>query len=95
VVTLVNLSPFAARRVILQAGGFGEHRFTTVSYDQRTSDYPGSQHRYAAPTVTTEIVTATVEATTLQVEMPPATTIRLVLGMMRFVNDPTYALPWG
>jgi hypothetical protein len=38
--------------------------------------------------------TVTVEATTLQVELPPATMIRLQLGMKRVVNDPTYALPW-
>jgi hypothetical protein len=95
VVTLVNLSPFSARQVILQAGGFGEHKFTTVSYDQRTSEYPGSQKRYAAPKVTTESVTVTVEATTLEVELPPATLIRLALGMARFVNDPTYSLPWS
>jgi hypothetical protein len=80
--------------VIVQAGGFGEHRFTTVSYDRRTSEFPGSQKRYAAPTVVTADETITVEATTLQVELPPATMIRLALGMVRFVNDPTYALPW-
>jgi hypothetical protein len=95
VVTLVNLSPFTARRVILQAGGFGEHRFTTVSYDQRTSEYPGSQKRYAAPQLTTETMSVTIEATTFQVELPPATLIRLELGMARFVNDPSYALPWA
>jgi hypothetical protein len=94
VVTLVNLSPFAARRVILQAGGFGEHRFTTATYEERTSEYPGSQKRYAAPQLTTAVTTATIEATTLQVELPPATTIRLELGVARFVNDPSYTLPW-
>jgi hypothetical protein len=92
-VTLVNLSPFASRRVILQAGGFGEHCFTTVSYDRRTSEYPDSQKRYAAPTLTTETLTVTIEATTLQVELLPATSIHLTLGMVRFVNDPTYSLP--
>lgn len=95
VVTLVNLSPFATRRVIVQAGSFGEHRFTTASYDQRTSEYPSSQKRYAPPAVTTELQSVTVDATTLQVELPPATIIRLALGMSRFVNDPTYALPWN
>jgi hypothetical protein len=94
-VTLVNLNPFTTRTLIVQAGGFGEHRFTTATYDQRTSDYPGSQKRYAAPTLTTEPVTVTVDATRLTVELPPATTIHLELGMVRFVNDPTYALPWN
>lgn len=94
VVTLVNLTPLAARSVILQAGGFSEHRFTTVSYDQLTSEYPGHQRSYAAPAITTETVTIEIEATTFQVDLPPATTIRLELGMARLVNDPSYALPW-
>lgn len=92
VVTLVNLSPFASRRVILQAGGFGEHRFTTATYEERSSEYPGSQKRYAAPPLSTTVTTVTIEATTLQVELPPATTIRLELGVARFVNDPSYSL---
>ncbi len=33
VVTLVNLSPVHARRVIVQAGSYGEHRFTTATVD--------------------------------------------------------------
>lgn len=92
-VTLVNLSPLAARSLIVQAGGFAEHRFTDVTYDLLTSEYPGSQHRYAAAPVTTTPVNAPVEGTWLGVELPPATTMRLELGMARFVNDPTYALP--
>ena len=94
VVTLVNLSPFAMRRLIIQAGGFGEHRFTTAAYEERTSDYPGSQKRYAAPQLATAPTTVAVDAPTVQVELPPAMMIRLELGMKRFVNDPSYALPW-
>jgi hypothetical protein len=33
VVTLVNTSPIHARRVILQAGSYGEHQFTTAAVD--------------------------------------------------------------
>ncbi len=95
VLTLVNLSPFAARQVVIQAGGFGEHRFTTATYAARTSDYPGSQKRYGAPALTTTTQTVTVEATHLTVELPPATTITLDLGMARYVNEPSYALPWA
>ena len=94
VVTLVNLSPFAMRRLIIQAGGFGEHRFTTAAYEERTSDYPGSQKRYAAPQLATVPTTVAVDTSTVQVELPPAMMIRLELGMKRFVNDPSYALPW-
>jgi hypothetical protein len=95
VLTLVNLSPFAARRVIIQAGGFGEHRFTTATFDARSSEFPGPQDRYAAPALTTTPETLTVEATHLTVELPPATSITLTLGMARYVNDPSYALPWA
>ena len=33
VVTLVNVSPVHARRVIVQAGAYGEHEFTTATAD--------------------------------------------------------------
>jgi hypothetical protein len=33
VVTLVNISPVHDRRVILQAGAYGEHQFTTATAD--------------------------------------------------------------
>ena len=33
VLTLVNVSPVEARRVVIQAGGYGEHRFSSVTVD--------------------------------------------------------------
>lgn len=93
-VTLVNLNPSVTRRVTLQAGGFGEHRFTDATYSVRTSEYPGSQKRYAAPPLTTKRETQAIDGKMLTVELPPATTIRLELGLARHVNDPSYALPW-
>ncbi len=94
VVTLVNLSPLAERAVIVQAGGFGEHQFTSVAYDERTSVYPGSQKEYGAPPLTTATDIAQVDGQWLQVALPPATCIRLELGLARYVNQPSYALPW-
>jgi len=35
---LVNLHPSEARDVLIQAGAFGEHRFTTVKNDDETID---------------------------------------------------------
>src|SRR6185312_5029043 len=46
---LVNLSPFVARDLIVQAGAFGEHHFVRATYDVRASDFPGDLARYAAP----------------------------------------------
>ena len=39
---LVNLSPFYVRDVVVQAGAFGEHRFTAVRYERRVSEYPSA-----------------------------------------------------
>jgi hypothetical protein len=90
VLHLVNLSPFDTRNVLVQAGAFGEHRFERVRYPVRTSDYPGSQHDYAAPAITSAMETAVVGDKLLQVELPPATQIALELETARYVNLPSY-----
>ncbi len=80
VLKLVNLSAFDARRVVVQAGAFGEHTFTRVA---AVSDNPG---------VTASIVE--VNAPACVVELPPSGTITLDMGMKRFANKPSYAFPW-
>jgi hypothetical protein len=41
VLTLVNISPLHSRRVIIQAGGYGEHLFTTASAGGKSLDING------------------------------------------------------
>ena len=94
VVELVNLSPYEPRTVILQAGGFGEHRFETVRYTNRTSVFPGRQAAYQSPAVELTTAEATVDDEYLQVELPPATRIELDIKTARYVNEPSYKLPW-
>jgi len=98
VINLVNLSPAAERTVIIQAGGFGEHRFTTVTYDRCTSEYPGSHKNYAPAPITAqrEHLSAAdpVGDRYLQVILPPGAQIRLDLTMARYVSSPNYGLPW-
>ncbi len=94
VVKLVNLSPFAERQVIIQAGGFGEHRFEAVTYDVSTSEYPGSHKSYAPPPVTTRSERVDLADRHLQVTLPPGTQITLELDVKRYVNQPSYDLPW-
>ncbi|MBX3012043.1 MAG: hypothetical protein KF832_11080 [Caldilineaceae bacterium] len=94
VVNLVNLSPTAERTVIVQAGGFGEHRFETATYDVRTSDYPGTQKAYAPPPLVTKTETVPVNDRYVQIVLPPSTQIKLDLATARYVNQPSYALPW-
>ncbi len=93
VLELVNLSAFETRRVTVQAGAFGEHRFDAVIYTQLTSDYPGSHKSYAAPQI--EIATQRTEVgdAHLTVVLPPATQIQLDLKTTRYTHPPSYVQP--
>lgn len=90
VLKLVNLSPFQAREVIIQAGGLGEHRFLAARYDVLASDYPGAIGSYAAPPLEVETREIEINDRYLRVSLPPATEISLDLTMERFVNVPSY-----
>ena len=91
---LINLSPFATRNLIVQAGAFGEHRFGQATYDVRCSDFPGDMHSYAAPALQVESRTQAINSPHLEVELPPATEIQISLEVARYVNSPSAALPW-
>jgi len=77
VLQLVNLNITEARDVLVQAGGFGEHRFTEVKYGSRQG-----------------VKSAAVNGSHVQVHLPPASCVTLDMGVERYVNQPTYALPW-
>jgi hypothetical protein len=76
--TLANLHPMASRRLIVQAGAFGEHRFTSASY----TDDQGHD------------VTRPIDDEHVEVELGPGTVLDLKLGMRRFCGKPSYRLPW-
>lgn len=80
-IQLVNLSRTETRNVIVQAGAFGEHQFTTVQF-QETNGESSSER------------TVPVDAKFFAVELPSSRTIRLEIGMRRFANSPSYAFPW-
>ncbi|MBI2191162.1 MAG: hypothetical protein HYU36_04180 [Planctomycetes bacterium] len=90
---LVNLSPDQTRKVILQAGAFGEHRFDEVAYTARTSDYPGARGSYEPPVLQSETRRCPVRSSLLEVILPPGTEVRLDLATSRFVHRPAYASP--
>ena len=54
VVRLVNTSAFAVKKVLIQAGMFGEHRFTEVRYRERISNYPAPVVDYAPESLQSE-----------------------------------------
>lgn len=92
---LVNTSVDETRRVIVQAGAFGEHSFTTVNYVDEPLDYdegnPGRRNRADHKSVNSSV---SVDGKHFSVELPPMTSIRLDCGIDRFSNDPSYAFPW-
>lgn len=93
VVRLVNLNPVVGRKLVIQAGAFGEHHFGDVKYQVRTSEYPGwlggYAGTYAAPPLEVEERRATVNGSRLQVELPAGTELLLDLSTERYVNDPS------
>ena len=86
VVCLVNLSVSDTGKVIIQAGAFGEHEFLDIKYKEMVVGNDGKKR------ISDKMVT--VNKKFFEVDLPPATTITLEMGTMRFVNKPTYALPW-
>ena len=95
-VQLVNLSTSETRRLIVQAGAFGEHEFTTVRFTEEGEGQnsvlnPIGWIGEERPKKERDV---SVEGKHFAVELPPSTAIRIEAGLMRFVNRPSYAFPW-
>jgi len=91
---LVNLSTQHTRTLVVQAGGFAEHRFGCVRYEVRTSDYPGEVGRYSLPDLETEARTLSVNGPHLRVILPPLHQLTLELETHLNVSTPTYRSPF-
>jgi hypothetical protein len=91
---LVNLNPFEGREVIVQAGAFGEHQFTTVKYQRRIDREPLQPDHFTRPIPKFADESATVNGKAFRVRLPPGTGLTLEAGTKRFANKPTYAFPW-
>ena len=94
-IQLVNLSRTETRNAIVQAGAFGEHQFTGLKYRSMNQEelrqnpylWLRSEREYAEKEIS-------VNGKYFAVELPPSTSVRLEVGMRRFVNNPSYAFPW-
>jgi hypothetical protein len=98
VVHLVNLSALHARTVVVQAGAFGEHRFTGVRFTEiqdeaaypgptgSTTDLEGTLGNRPRPEPATAWHSARVDGSQLAVHLPPGKTITLDLGTARFAR---------
>ena len=96
VVQLVNLCPTAPRTLRIGAGTFGEHAFTDATWQGRNSEWPGElggyKGTYAARPVTCEGRRLEIDGGEVEVELAPASQIRLDLGTRRYVNEPAYSV---
>lgn len=97
-VRLVNTSATQARTLRIQAGAFGEHRFTEARFQQRTSEWPGGLGGYAgtysAEPLLREEVVLPLPDNHLEVQLPPGSELCLDLATQRYVNEPSYAQPF-
>ena len=102
VVRLVNLSATSDRELVVQAGVFGEHRFTSARFHRRRSLSSDEAALSQADevqfrqTLQGQLQDGEVEIGDRHflVRLEAGAEIRLDLGLERFVNDPSYALPW-
>ncbi|MBX3001806.1 MAG: hypothetical protein KF893_24995 [Caldilineaceae bacterium] len=72
-VELINTNPSHERRLIVQAGAFGEHDFTSVELGNGETQAVDGKH--------------------FEVALPPGRSIRMKMGIARYVNTPSYAQP--
>lgn len=94
-IQLVNTGHSETRTLIVQAGAFGEHSFTDVSFDETTYSYDGINPGLRTRAEQTQSCASTaVNGKHFTVELPPMTSVRLECGLDRFSNNPTYAFPW-
>jgi hypothetical protein len=102
-VQLVNLDPVEARTVIVQGGAYAEHQITRVrseplpdaardAENSRTGRGRGGR-RTTVPEPQLP-VDVDVNRSHFAVRLGPGCGIRLVVGMRRYANRPTFAFPW-
>ncbi|MEE3334871.1 MAG: hypothetical protein VX255_00640 [Candidatus Latescibacterota bacterium] len=78
-VQLVNCHRNEARRLIVQAGAFGEHRFGEIRFEQADGEGLDAMR---------------VDGRYVLVELPAGAAIRLDADLERFCETPSYAFPW-
>ena len=76
-VTFVNTSAAETKRMMVQAGAYGEHQFTEIN----SSEVGGTE--------TTTLVNDKI----FELVLHPGSVIHMDLGMSRFCNHPSYAFP--
>jgi hypothetical protein len=94
VAQLINLSMTEPRRVIVQGGMFGEHRFTTVAWPKRVDRDPEQPNNDARPAAETAEQRLAVNGKYFEVRLPAGMGVTLDMEMVRFGGKPSYTFPW-
>ena len=89
---LVNTNLFERRRVIIQAGAYGEDRIEEVTY-RRARDRQAARQRPRFDEAT-EDETLPVERSHVQVDMAPGAGSHLRIRVSRHADTPSYEFPW-
>ncbi|WNR42965.1 hypothetical protein [Paenibacillus roseipurpureus] len=77
--TVINVSEFESREIIIQAGSFGEHQFTGYEMYNAQGDLCGQ---------------GVLDSKWLHVKLASGSGAKLKLSMRRYVNTPSYETPW-
>ena len=94
-IQFVNLSTTDTRRLIVGAGAFGEHQFTDARFKEVNLEaLEKNPYTWIREEKQQVDRIAPINGKYFAVELPPATSIRVVTGMRRFANQPSYAFPW-
>jgi len=80
---LVNLGSSAVRRVVVQAGAFGEDRIDGVHSTSAEGGFPGSPLEYGIPSPGTTTVDEPAGSARITVTLPPLTRVALRLDITR------------
>ena len=97
-VRLVNTSATQARTLRIQAGAFGEHRFTEARFQQRPASGPAgwvaTPARIAPSPCCEKRLCCRCPTIVWMVQLPPGSELCLDLATQRYVNEPSYAQPF-
>ena len=94
-VHLVNSSLSAGRTVVLQAGAFGEHDFTEVGFEAENIDQARANgYAWLRGGRQIEARKLSVDGGALAVRLPASTSIRLDIGLARFVRQGSCRPVW-
>lgn len=94
-VTLINTDQLHSRTLTIQAGGYGEHQFTSgqahhLAHTSRTNNTKPVNNAKAGDSP----APFDIDSRTLTITLEPGCGTQLVLGTRRYVNTPTLRFPW-